>query len=147
MNDLDALLDVRFGGVASSSLTHRLEKMVGRGGYVAWGTSFLFLAHWYKGKDTGVGCRFGHVLLNLCHEKARMRTRRTVPMSVVGSPGCLAFTTSRSSGDIISVEHGLEFRPSSPENKPAGLAVTLSVLVTAQTRQCVEKLVDRQVFL
>ena len=48
--------------------------------------------------------------------------------------GCLSSTTSFSIGGVIPVEHGLEFGPAAPEDKPVGLVVALAVLMAAQSR-------------
>ena len=46
----------------------------------------------------------------------------------------LSFTTSFSIGGVIAVEHGLEFGPAAPEDKPAGAVVALAILMPAQSR-------------
>src|SRR5215211_6436970 len=57
----------------------------------------------------------------------------------------LGFTTIPAAGSEVTVEHGLEFHPAAPEDEPAGMPVTLAVLVAAEPTQGEEELVDRQV--
>ena len=57
----------------------------------------------------------------------------------------LSVTTSDLDRSVVSVEHGLEFGPTAPEDEPAGSVVALAVLVTAQSRQRQKAFMDRQI--
>ena len=57
----------------------------------------------------------------------------------------LGFTTFYSLSGGIAVEHGLEFGPATPENKPTRSVIALTVLMTAETRQRIKKVMDCQI--
>src|SRR5438105_671554 len=59
----------------------------------------------------------------------------------------LSFTTISLpylAGGLVAVDHSLEFHPAAPEDEPAWLTIPLAVLMAAEARQRVEKLVDGQ---
>src|SRR5580693_3351628 len=57
----------------------------------------------------------------------------------------LSFTTFYSLSGGVAVEHGLELGPATPKDKPTRLMIALAILMTAETRQGKEKIMDRQV--
>ena len=73
------------------------------------------------------------------------RTTKETILKSVGWAECLSFTTFYSLSGGVAVEHGLEFCPATPENKPTRSVIALTVLMTAETRQGEEKIMDCQV--
>ena len=54
----------------------------------------------------------------------------------------LSSTTIHSLGSVVAVKHGLQFGPSSPQDKPAWVVIAFAVLRTSEAGQGQEELLD-----
>ena len=97
------------------------------GQVVGWGNNGgLTHAFLYSGssmQDLGTGGRVEGAALGINNSG-----------QIVGWAYALSFTTFYCHGGVVAVEHGLEFGPAAPKDKPSRLAITLAVLMTTETR-------------